>query len=69
MTVAQASARRSAVFHSLAVSRIDRLCADAVAVTFDVPAELADVFAFRAGQYLTLRLLVDGVEEIGRAHV
>jgi len=47
MTVAQASARRSAVFHSLAVSRIDRLCADAVAVTFDVPAELADVFAFQ----------------------
>jgi ring-1,2-phenylacetyl-CoA epoxidase subunit PaaE len=63
MTVVQASARRSAVFHSLAVARIDRLCADAVAVTFDVPAALADVFAFRAGQYLTLRLLVDGVEE------
>ncbi|HEX9339164.1 MAG TPA: 1,2-phenylacetyl-CoA epoxidase subunit PaaE [Pseudonocardiaceae bacterium] len=63
MTVAQAPPRRSAVFHSLAIAGIDRLCADAVAVTFDVPPELADVFAFRAGQYLTLRLVVDGVEE------
>jgi len=53
---ADTTARRSAVFHSLAIARIDRLCADAVAVTFDVPPELADVFAFRAGQYLTLRL-------------
>jgi ring-1,2-phenylacetyl-CoA epoxidase subunit PaaE len=55
MTVAQVVGRRSAVFHSLAIGRIDRLCEDAVAVTFDVPPELADDFAFRAGQYLTLR--------------
>lgn len=48
--------RRAAVFHPLPIARIDRLCDDAVAVTFDVPADLADVFAFRAGQYLTLRL-------------
>ncbi|HEX4701669.1 MAG TPA: 1,2-phenylacetyl-CoA epoxidase subunit PaaE [Pseudonocardiaceae bacterium] len=51
------------MFRSLAVARVDRLCADAVAVTFDVPASLAAEFAFRAGQYLTLRRMVDGVEE------
>ena len=56
VALADTTARRSAVFHSLAIARIDRLCADAVAVTFDVPPELADEFAFRAGQYLTLRL-------------
>jgi ring-1,2-phenylacetyl-CoA epoxidase subunit PaaE len=53
--LADTASRRSAVFHSLAIARIERLCEDAVAVTFDVPPELADVFAFRAGQYLTLR--------------
>jgi ring-1,2-phenylacetyl-CoA epoxidase subunit PaaE len=50
-------------FHSLRVGRIDRLCGDAVAITFEVPDELAGSFAFRAGQYLTLRQDVEGVEE------
>ncbi|TDV47018.1 1,2-phenylacetyl-CoA epoxidase subunit PaaE [Actinophytocola oryzae] len=50
-------------FHTLPVARVDRLCADAVAVTFDVPEDLADAFAFSPGQYLTLRQEVDGVEE------
>ena len=50
-------------FHELPVARVDRLCADAVAVTFDVPAHLEDIFAFRAGQYLTLRQEVHGAEE------
>jgi ring-1,2-phenylacetyl-CoA epoxidase subunit PaaE len=53
----------SRTFHQLPVARVDRLCADAVAVTFAVPTELAETFAFRAGQYLTLRQEVDGVEE------
>ncbi|NUT90416.1 MAG: phenylacetate-CoA oxygenase/reductase subunit PaaK [Saccharothrix sp.] len=43
------------VFHKLTVASVDRLCEDAVAVTFDVPPELGPVFDFRAGQYLTLR--------------
>ncbi|CAL9671635.1 1,2-phenylacetyl-CoA epoxidase, subunit E [Actinosynnema sp. ALI-1.44] len=43
------------VFHKLTVASVDRLCEDAVAITFDVPADLASDFAFRAGQYLTLR--------------
>jgi len=50
-------------FHELPVARVDRLCADAVAVTFDVPPHLADDFAFRPGQYLTLRQEVEGAEE------
>jgi ring-1,2-phenylacetyl-CoA epoxidase subunit PaaE len=50
-------------FHELPVARVDRLCADAVAVTFDVPPSLKDTFAFRPGQYLTLRQEVDGAEE------
>lgn len=42
-------------FHRLLVSGVDRLCSDAVAVTFDVPPDLREHYAFRPGQYLTLR--------------
>ncbi|WP_197321544.1 1,2-phenylacetyl-CoA epoxidase subunit PaaE [Saccharomonospora sp. NB11] len=50
-------------FHTLTVADVTRLCDDAVAITFDVPAELADEFAFRAGQSLTLRRVIDGRDE------
>ncbi|GLW28456.1 2Fe-2S iron-sulfur cluster-binding protein [Actinoplanes regularis] len=42
-------------FHTLRVAAIDRLCADAVAVTFAVRPELAERFTFRPGQSLTVR--------------
>lgn len=42
-------------FHPLRVAAVERLCEDAVAVTFDVPAELGSSYAFRAGQSLTVR--------------
>jgi ring-1,2-phenylacetyl-CoA epoxidase subunit PaaE len=61
VTVAEAPARTG--FHPLRVAGVERLCADAVAVTFDVPEHLREVYAFRPGQYLTLRKVVDGVEE------
>ncbi|WP_327023239.1 1,2-phenylacetyl-CoA epoxidase subunit PaaE [Micromonospora sp. NBC_01739] len=48
--------RRRPVFHPLPVIAVDRLTADAVAVTFEVPQELRETFAFRAGQHLTVRL-------------
>jgi len=58
------AARRPAPrWHRLRVAAIDRLCEDAAAVTFEVPAGLADEFAFRAGQSLTLRREVDGRDE------
>ncbi|MEV6343629.1 1,2-phenylacetyl-CoA epoxidase subunit PaaE [Actinoplanes sp. NPDC051851] len=44
-----------AVFHALRVAAVDRLCPDAVAVTFAVPPELAGTFDFRPGQSLTVR--------------
>ncbi|MET7996681.1 1,2-phenylacetyl-CoA epoxidase subunit PaaE [Amycolatopsis sp. NPDC005232] len=50
-------------FHSLRVADVERLCDDAVAVTFDVPPELAETFAFAPGQSLTLRRTVDGRDE------
>ena len=50
-------------FHTLTVASVERLCDDAVAVTFDVPEELRAAYDFDAGQSLTLRRVVDGVEQ------
>jgi ring-1,2-phenylacetyl-CoA epoxidase subunit PaaE len=54
--------RRRPVFHELRVGAVDRLTDDAVAVTFQVPDELREAFTFQAGQHLTVRRLVDGVD-------
>ena len=58
-----ATVSRRTGFHSLRVAEVERLCEDAVAVTFDVPDELAGSYDFRAGQSLTLRRTIDGREE------
>ncbi|MQA08382.1 MAG: phenylacetate-CoA oxygenase/reductase subunit PaaK [Pseudonocardiaceae bacterium] len=55
--------RRRTEFHTLRVSTVERLCADAVAVTFDVPDRLAGEYAFLPGQSLTLRRVIDGRDE------
>jgi ring-1,2-phenylacetyl-CoA epoxidase subunit PaaE len=44
-----------AVFHPLTVTAVDRLTDDAAAITFAVPSSLRDLFAFRPGQWLTVR--------------
>jgi ring-1,2-phenylacetyl-CoA epoxidase subunit PaaE len=60
---AGARVRRRPAFHLLKVASVEPLCADAAAVTFEVPAELAAEYAFAAGQSLTLRREVDGIDE------
>jgi ring-1,2-phenylacetyl-CoA epoxidase subunit PaaE len=55
--------RRRPDFHRLRVARVDRLTDDAAAVTFEVPPDLADDYAFRPGQSLTLRRVDDGTDE------
>ena len=50
-------------FHPLRVAAIERLCEDAVAVTFDVPGDLSETYAFRAGQSLTVRRPADRHDE------
>jgi ring-1,2-phenylacetyl-CoA epoxidase subunit PaaE len=42
-------------FHPLTVATVDPLTDDAAAVTFDVPAGLAETFAFAPGQSVTVR--------------
>ncbi|MBB4929501.1 ring-1,2-phenylacetyl-CoA epoxidase subunit PaaE [Lipingzhangella halophila] len=52
-------------FHPLTVASVQRLTDDAVAVTFDVPEEIAEDFRFVQGQHLTIRWHASG-EEIRR---
>ncbi|HEY6934172.1 MAG TPA: 1,2-phenylacetyl-CoA epoxidase subunit PaaE [Marmoricola sp.] len=64
MTVVDpAPTRRPTAFHTLRVAGVERLTDDAVALTFDVPEDLREEFAFAAGQSLTLRRFVEGREE------
>ncbi|GAB3603982.1 1,2-phenylacetyl-CoA epoxidase subunit PaaE [Microbacterium aureliae] len=57
-----AAPRRRAVFHPLTVAAVRPLTAEAVEVVFDVPEELADSFAYRAGQHVAVRARIDGAE-------
>jgi ring-1,2-phenylacetyl-CoA epoxidase subunit PaaE len=52
--------RRHSVFHELRVAALDRLTDDAVAITFEVPAELREEYRFVAGQHVSLRCTIAG---------
>jgi ring-1,2-phenylacetyl-CoA epoxidase subunit PaaE len=63
VTATLGTAPSRTTFHVLTATDVEQLTDDAAAVTFDLPAELRDVFDFAAGQSLTLRRTVDGVEQ------
>jgi ring-1,2-phenylacetyl-CoA epoxidase subunit PaaE len=42
-------------FHQLRVADVEQLTDDSVAITFDVPPELAEAYRFKHGQHLTIR--------------
>jgi ring-1,2-phenylacetyl-CoA epoxidase subunit PaaE len=67
MTAAPSDTRRRPQFRPLRVATIEKLTDDAVAVTFEVPPDLADEYAFRPGQALTLRR-VDGDRDERRSY-
>ncbi len=52
-------------FHPLKVAEIVPETAEANSIRFEIPPELRDAFAFRAGQHLTLRASIGG-EEVRR---
>lgn len=49
-------------FHKLTIKNIERETSKAISISFDVPPELNDVFLFKAGQYVTLKTIIDGKE-------
>ncbi|WP_026709761.1 ferredoxin--NADP reductase [Flavobacterium filum] len=54
-------------FYKLAVKEITRETPEAVSVLFNVPSELKENYQFTAGQYINIKLTLDG-NEIRRAY-
>jgi len=54
-------------FHHLKVKDIYKETEDCSVITFDVPSEIVNEFAFRQGQHLTLKAIIDG-EDIRRSY-
>jgi ferredoxin-NADP reductase len=47
-------------FHPVPVARVVRETDDAMSFVLDVPADLQEEFAYRAGQFVTFRLTIEG---------
>lgn len=54
-------------FHPLKIKKINRETADCVSISFDIPEQLQQDFAYQEGQNLTLRASIDG-EEVRRSY-
>lgn len=54
-------------FHALTVADVRRETEDTVSVAFSIPEELKADYAYKAGQYLTLRSVING-EDIRRSY-
>ncbi|WP_454787812.1 1,2-phenylacetyl-CoA epoxidase subunit PaaE [Mycolicibacterium lutetiense] len=69
MTTAELSASptgrsmRHRPFRTVRVSEVQKLCDDAAVITFAVPPEYADEFTFTAGQSVTVRRSIEGIEQ------
>jgi ring-1,2-phenylacetyl-CoA epoxidase subunit PaaE len=50
-------------FHPLRVAAVERIAEDAACLTVEIPSALRDAFAFHAGQYVTVRRMIEGREE------
>lgn len=54
-------------FHELRVTEVAPLTDDSVTITFDVPKELSDTFAYIPGQHVTIKKEIDG-EDVRRSY-
>lgn len=49
-------------FHTLTIKNIEKITSKAVTISFEVPPHLKETFAFKSGQYITLRKTFNGTE-------
>ena len=54
-------------FHKATIKNITKETASAVSVVFDIPESIRSNFSFKAGQYITLKTMLNG-EEVRRAY-
>jgi ring-1,2-phenylacetyl-CoA epoxidase subunit PaaE len=59
--------KKMARFHTLKVKDIRRETADAVSIAFDIPLAIQHEYQFKQGQYITVKLTVNG-EELRRSY-
>lgn len=57
----------SANFYSLTVNKVESEIEEAVSISFQIPAELEKTFIYKAGQYLTIKVNING-EEVRRSY-
>ncbi len=50
-------------FHPLHVSKIDKESSDCVSIYFDINHSLKNAFKFKPGQYVNLKIMINGKEE------
>ena len=49
-------------FHNLSVKEITRETSKSISISFNIPEDLKPTYAFKAGQYITLKTTIDGHE-------
>lgn len=54
-------------FHNIRLSQVYKETDDTTVLSFDIPASLKDEFQYRAGQFLTLRAMING-EDVRRSY-
>jgi len=54
-------------YYTLTIQKVIKETEDAVSIVFDVPANLKEEFSFKAGQYITLKTIING-KEVRRAY-
>ncbi|MFY7963401.1 MAG: 1,2-phenylacetyl-CoA epoxidase subunit PaaE [Chitinophagaceae bacterium] len=55
------------VFHTLTIKDIKKETADCVSISFNIPANIKEEFAYKAGQYITLKTKIND-EEVRRSY-
>jgi 3-ketosteroid 9alpha-monooxygenase subunit B len=60
MTLSETRAADAEGFYPIRVAAVEREANEAVSIILDLPAALEPHFAYRAGQYVTLRVTLDG---------
>lgn len=54
-------------FHTLTIAAVQKETPECIAVTFHIPDELREAYAFKQGQNITLRKIIDG-QEVRRSY-
>jgi ring-1,2-phenylacetyl-CoA epoxidase subunit PaaE len=54
-------------FHSLEVASVKQETSDAISISFKIPADLQQEYAYKQGQYLTIQAIING-EDVRRAY-